>query len=393
MQVRAAAVRVILGLGLAGGIAACELNDVTAPDFEARAVVHAMLDPGASSQLVLVERTAVTAAETSVPGDPHVNPISGARVIIYGPSGDSVIALEDRQTRGGEAGAYRFATRSTLLPPSQQNPAALRLVAGGRYRLRVETPLGTVTGETRMPVFNGPADVRGGRFNLDADTLRLAAVPNDPATAGYRVELGPPFGFVRGRYVRDLVQPLVFPADIGNDAWAFAFARGDILPGATESFTVVALDSNAYKYEVAGFDPFGDDTRGNTLRGGVGVFGAMVVLADRTLDLTADRDNPIEGDWQANRLSQRLPVTLRLYESPRFPGFRFGTDLELSGLGQWSTVSRPTSVVAQVAGGFVRVDVAGSATAPVGPINGRFSGGVLTLIDPVSSQETTYRRP
>ncbi len=70
----------------------CELADTTAPDVEPRAVVHAVLNATATQQIVIVERTlrsVVTAAGTPTGREP----ITNARVVIYGPRQDSVIAV------------------------------------------------------------------------------------------------------------------------------------------------------------------------------------------------------------------------------------------------------------------------------------------------------------
>ncbi len=81
-----------------------------------------------------------------------------------------------------------------------------------------------------------------------------------------------------------------------------------MFPGVPQSFAVIAVDSNYFHYYVAGFDPFGDDTRGNTLTGGVGLFGAVATIMSKTLDLTANVDTPIEGSWTGDRNSSTLPA-------------------------------------------------------------------------------------
>ena len=202
-------------------------------------------------------------------------PITDARVVIYGPRGDSVVAASD----GATAGVYTVSSATiTDGSPGTMPPFVLRLRPGERYRLRVETSLGVVTGETTIPVSAG-TDAARRTFNVDRDTLRLAGTAR---AGGYLLRHETSSGG-RERYVATFREPLVFPlaqasTNADDKAWAFEWAREAIRPGHAQNFIVIAVDSNYFRYYVAGFDPFGDDTRGNTLQGGVGLFGSATTL-------------------------------------------------------------------------------------------------------------------
>jgi hypothetical protein len=373
-------------------LAACELAPTTAPAVEQRGVVHAVLNPTATQQTVIVERTLrSTGAFTG--GVPVREPITNARVVIYGPRQDSVVAV---QSAGAGDGIYRV-TSVTITNGSAGTapPNVLRVRPGERYTLRVETSLGVVTGETVVPA-GGGIDAARRSFNVDRDTLRinLSAVRN---AAGYvlRHEGG---GTAREQFTTSLDPELILPlarvvGDPDEADWAFLFARRFMYPGVPQNFAVVAVDSNYFHYYVAGFDPFGDDTRGNTLTGGVGLFGAVAPIMSKTLDLTADVDTPIEGAWTADRGSLTLPLTMTLYSSPFFPGApAFGGGVVLSGSGRMAA-GRGVQAFGSIDGNGVGLEfLDGSGSAQSTSAGGTLSADGLVLTDARSGERLTYRK-
>jgi hypothetical protein len=265
---------------------------------------------------------------------------------------------------------------------------------GERYTLRVETPLGVVTGETTVPVA-GPVDGARRTFNVDRDTLRvdLSAVRN---AAGYllRHERS---GSAREQFTTSLDEVLILPlaraaGNPDDEKWAFSFARRSLYPGVPQTFAVVAVDSNYFNYYVAGFDPFGDDTRGNTLSGGVGLFGAVATVMSKTLDVIADVDTPIEGVWTGDRNSAALPLTMTLYSSPFFPDSPFGTTVSVSGTGR-TFAGRAMQVFGSIDGNgvsFIFVDVSGSGESA--NTIGQMSADALVLTDSRTGERVTYRK-
>jgi hypothetical protein len=151
------------------------------------------------------------------------------------------------------------------------------------------------------------------------------------------------------------------------------------------------VDSNYFRYYVGGFDPFGDDTRGNTLTGGVGLFGSVAPLVSKILDLTADADTPIEGSWAADRASPTLPTAMVLYSSPYFPRDEPSRRYSVSGSGQVSgkTVEAyGTNEGTRATILFFPIDQSSPATAATGSM----SGEDLVLTDNGTGERITYRR-
>ena len=369
--------------------AGCELADTVAPTLESRAVVHAVLNPLASQQTVIVEKTlqSLSGAGTTIR-----EPITGARIVVYGPREDSSVALADRAV----AGVYRLPS-VTIRDGSAGTaaPNVLRIRPGERYRLRVETPLGVVTGATTVPV-SGSVDAARRSFNVDRDTLRLniSAVRN---AAGFLLRHETRANIVE-RYQTTLDAALVLPlamasGDPDEQEWSFSFARGQVLPGLAQNFVVAAVDSNYFRYYVAGFDPFGDDTRGNSLTGGVGMFGSVVTLMSKTLDLTAEIDSPVEGAWTADRSSLTMPATMTLYSSPYFPRSN-NQFVSVSGRAR-STAGRQLEAYGTMTGGvglsFQFVDPT-ITVAPTGA-TGTLSGTSIVLTDSRTGERVTYRKP
>lgn len=190
-----------------------------------------------------------------------------------------------------------------------------------------------------------------------------------------------------------LVLPLALSkGDPDDEDWGFEFAQGYIFPGMAQRFVVIAVDSNYFRYNVAGFDPFGDDTPGNSLTGGVGLFGAAVTVMFKTLDLTADIDTPMEGTWTADRNSPTLPLAMTLYSSPYFPpGLRgvdqllAGSALTAAGRGLETFCSRNGTAVSVQFTDPAVPDQAISAT-------GLLTAGVLELTDSRTKERLTYRK-
>lgn len=381
-------VRITL-LTIAGiaAITACEIAGTAAPAIEPRVVVHAVLNPAATQQTIIVERTLRSVSSVAGGTNPY-EPIGNARVVIYGPRGDSVIATKAGGV-GSIDGVYRLVSL-TLTDGSAGNagPNVLRLRPGERYRLRVETTLGVTTGETIIPV-SGPLDGARRTFNLDRDTLRLNT-SSVRTVAGYylRHETS---SALHERYATTLEEALVLPlAGVDAPKWAFSFAHESVYPGITQRFSVIAVDSNYFRYYVAGFDPFGDDTRGNTLTGGVGLFGAVATIMSKTLDLTADIDTPIEGTWTADRTSPTLPLTMTLYNSPSFPATGLDQRVSLSGTGRTSGATVEAYGWTERVGATLQFFPIGQGQTTVA--SGAITGIDLVLTDQRTGERMTYRK-
>ncbi len=368
--------------------AGCEIAGTAAPEIDQRVVVHAVLNPTSAVQIVIVEKTLRSVVRATDGVTPY-EPIGDARVVIYGPRGDSVLAVRATGT-GVVNGVYRVSS-ITVTDGSAGNagPNVLRVRPGERYRLRVETTIGVATGETVIPV-GGSVDGVRRTFNVDRDTLRLNTA-NVRDAAGYYLRHETTTS-LHERYVTSLEDALVLPL-ANAPRWSFSFAHESIYPGLAQRFTVVAIDSNYFRYYVAGFDPFGDDTRGNTLTGGVGLFGAVATVMSKTMDLTADVDSPIEGRWVADRVSATLPATMTLYSSPYFPASRVGGRVSLSGTGQVGAVTVEAYGSNEGVGTTLQFFPVGQSGQPAAATGELAGGGELVLTDTRTGERVTYVRP
>ena len=293
----------LLAVALLGG---CKFNEITIPQTTPGVVVHAVLNPALLTQVVLVERTLTgrIAINDSVfnPSDPIRSdggiPVTGARVAITDSSGRTSVGLEDVTDGSLGTGVYRVNFNAPLQ-------------TGGHYTLSVTTPEGEiVTGETRVPQ---PATTSTGAlsrtFNRDHDTLNISwnSVPKARAYA-VRVEspFGPYFLFTDSTGLRL----------VGDARNLFASNIEHLfIPGYRQDVLVAAVDSNFFDYYRTNNDPFTGAGIISRLKGGIGLFGALVPLTTGTLNVIADQTEPIEGRFRASPLindPQRV-ATLNLY--------------------------------------------------------------------------------
>jgi hypothetical protein len=301
---RFGATLVVAAIG--GGLASCELATVNVPKTYAGVVVHAVLNPNATTQVVLLERTLSGAAnlpDTSFDSnDPIVSgggiPISGATVEIIDSLGKAVRGVEDRTVlaEGKGAGVYRVPISGAAL------------VLGARYRLHVRTTTGEdVTAATRIP----RPDVRssGGltrTLNRDHDVLATQWAPIATARS-YAVRIESPFGpfflftdTARVRLTGDLRN--LFADDLQHV----------FIPGFRQDIVIGAVDSNFYDYYRTNNDPFTGSGIINRISGGIGLFGSFVTLNSGTLTVIADRSEPVEGRYRFAPLlsSATAPLTI-----------------------------------------------------------------------------------
>ena len=290
-------------------VAGCELEKVSIPASTPGVVVHAVLNPGAPTQVVYLERTltgAVHVPEPSFnPNDPIFSsggiPISGAFVEIIDSSGVSVAGNEDAVTspNGLGRGVYHV----QILGPT------LRL--GERYKLHVHTQEGEdVTAFTRIPL--PEVSSTGGlteTFNRDHDTLSVtwAAALKTRAYA-MRVEspFGPFFLFTDSLHVR-------LTGDLRN---LFSSELQHVLvPGFHQDVLVAAVDSNFFDYYRTNDDPFTGAGIISRIDGGLGLFGSLVTLTNGTLTVIADQTQPVEGRYRVQPPvdSTAIASTFNLY--------------------------------------------------------------------------------
>ncbi len=298
MRARARACRLaLLPFAVAIGLAGCEIADVTVASPRAAVVVHAVLNPDATEQVILVESalTGRVDIDDTVRFDPldpirsaGGEPLSNASVRLLTDADTSGVAAVETRVRGRGTGRY-------VVPR-----AALAIVPGRRYRLRIRTTSGdTVSGETRVPSAaagwtpgSGSAVVPTA-LSRSTDTLRLGWTPiPDARTYAIRVETpnGPFFLFSDSTTFSLAGTLRNFFADALPAVW---------YPGFVQPLSVVAADRNFYDYNRSGNDPFGGSGLISSVQGGLGLFGSVLPILRRDVSVR-DRDvAPIDARWTA----------------------------------------------------------------------------------------------
>jgi hypothetical protein len=293
-------------------LAACDLGTVTIPRTKPTIVVHAVLNPLGTDQVVLVERTltgAVNIPDTTFDSsDPILSaggvPVIDAIVEIVDSAGRVTRGIEDRTITSNKkgSGVYRVPLRGQSI------------ILGSRYQLRVRTTEGEeVTAFTRVPL---PASrFTGGltrTFNRDREAL---FVQWSKATArSYFLRIESPFG----------------PFFLFTDSTAFRIS-GDLrnlfagelqrvfMPGFRQEMYIAAVDSNFFDYYRTNNDPFTGAGIISRVNGGLGMFGSMVNMNTGTVTVVADQTEPIEGRFRLvpSSTDPSVPTLLTLYiESP-----------------------------------------------------------------------------
>lgn len=290
MRIRASLVL----LALAG---ACKRELISIPSGPQELVIHGVLNPADTMQLVLIERTITGAVAT-----PLVYPFtidepiysdwgvaeSAATTQIIAPDGTVIPGTElpecyqvpDRLCRGNGGGVYKFFLRGSNLVP------------GGKYVFRAVTAKGEViTAETIVPETPQNTATANVTFNRSTDTLNLSwqASPRAPA---YLVRVENMFGawtsFTDSTRVA-LTGGLRNP-DQARLPHVF-------LPGFQQNLSVTAVDANLYDYYRTTNNSFVGYGAVSRVHGAFGVFGAAVTVQRRTVSVTANQVQPIEGNW------------------------------------------------------------------------------------------------
>lgn len=293
-------------------------------------VVHAVLNPLAADQVVLVEQALVGRVSTARgefdPLDPILSqggdPVSFARVTITGPlremplrerkyftPGDS---LPTFRADGRGAGFYFFvnSVRPDNVPPAPD--IFMQLAPGSTYTLDVTWPDASraVHGTTTIPRHVAIPFAPAGVLNRERDTL-VIPLP------------GPAAAVLASRYLLRVSTPFG-PMSYFTDS-ATARLSGDLvsidLPGAPAAFVpgfeqrvdVAAVDFNFYDYYRNRGNQGAQTVERGQLSGAAGLFGAYMPLGSRVVHVVADQDEPHEGIF----VRSTAPFdTLSLYAYP-----------------------------------------------------------------------------
>jgi hypothetical protein len=312
--------RAVAGLALLLAANGCTFDQQVIGVVPSQVVVHAVLDPNASIQEVLLERTLT--GTVSVPDNVRYDaldpinsgggvPVSGASVKIQGPDG-TFTALERKYP--GRAVSYG-AGRYEIIAGVGSTP----IRPGAKYTLTVRATDGSVvTGSTVVPDATPYRAVPTmTSFDRDRDTLKLSWTPAKGArTYAFRVES--PFGAFQ--LFSDTAK-LSLPGSLRN-LFASDLQRV-FIPGFQQMMTLYAVDTNYFDYYRSRNDPFTGSGIINRLDGGIGLFGSVVTIDVRMLDVTQQPKEPaLEGDYeliQAPSTPQKIVDVFRLYVETQGP--------------------------------------------------------------------------
>lgn len=269
-------------------LTACEIGEVNVPKTQSFLVVHGVLNTTAPDQIVLLERSltgTVNIKDTNFnPSEPIASdggvPVTGAAAEIITPTGQIVTGVEDRQvnTNGLGSGVYRFRMSGNSL------------VRGRAYRLHMRTREGEeLTATTTIPDAAAASQMPIRSFNRTQDTLTFSWAAARQARS-YTVRIETPFGpfflFTDSLHLR-------LTGELRN-LFADELPRV-LIPGFEQGVLIAAVDSNFYDYYRTQNDPFTGSGIISRVEGGFGFFGSLATVVRQTLDVTAVRQQPIEG--------------------------------------------------------------------------------------------------
>ena len=277
-------------------LSACKRDWISIPAGPQQLVLHGVLNPADTMQIVLIERTLTGTVTTPIvsPFQPSVEPVfsdygiaeSGATTQITTPDGTVIAGSELPECfqvppllcDGNGGGVYKFFLRGSALIP------------GGRYTFRAVTTKGEViTAETIVPETPLDATTINTTFNRTTDTLALSwsASPRAPA---YQVRVENMFGswssFTDSTRV-SLTGSLRNPDE--------ARLPHVFLPGFRQLLTVTAVDANMYDYYRTSNNSFIGYGSVSRVQGAFGVFGSAVTVLRRNITVTANQTAPVEG--------------------------------------------------------------------------------------------------
>jgi len=361
---------VVLAAVLLLSAAGCVFDRITLSPATDALIVHGVLNPGTTEQVVLVERS--LSGRTPVVRlpfdslDPIVSdggtPVRGARVIVRrvsatGATEDSAVLREDATWRsdGKGAGVYRFRNFDTPAAPSQpvQNMAVR---PGARYTLEVQHDAALVTASTTVPSAPGTvAPIVPRQFFRDTDSLFLGWAPVGGA-ARYEIRVESPVGpfttFV------DSLEYLAAGTLTRVQQGSAAGRERVFWPGLRHTISVGAVDQHYFDYYRSGSDDLTARGLLSTVTGGYGVFGSVARVLERLVDVRTPQTAWPEGVWTrvgpaTGTSGAALPAAFELWPEGEAFGSRRLTGITL---GEASSGGQRL-VVAEQAGNALRLTI------------------------------------
>lgn len=258
----------LLALSLVGG---CLEHTPLGPGADV-VVVHAVLNPTASAQHVDVRHSS-----RDITGG---IPLHGATVTLTAPDGTVRVASEVASDGSNYDARY--------------DVAAGALTVGQPYHLRVVTTDGKIAeGDAIVPATAPPQTIAERRFDAATDTLRLAwprangarayevrisqIMPQRDSTGSLAYSPGDTVFFAAGDWLAYVDTSVAIPGTVRRNSSPM------FLPGWRYEVIVSAIDDHYYEYFAHQSDPYTATPLPTSLRGGVGVFGAIVPILRQTI--------------------------------------------------------------------------------------------------------------
>jgi hypothetical protein len=221
-------------------------------------------------------------------------PVHGATVTLIAPDG-AVHAASEVPSPSDPQGTNNFAARYDV--------AVGELTVGKPYHLRVVTTNGTITeGDAIVPATPPPQLMAERRFDLATDTLRFAW-PRVTGAQAYEVRIVPQLDSTNVIYTDPYGQVYYggyaaggFLAYVDTSVAVAGTARQHntsvFQPGGRYVVIVSAVDDHYYDYFSRESDPYSATPLPSSLRGGVGVFGAIVPILQQTIVVEGSTPGP-----------------------------------------------------------------------------------------------------
>lgn len=270
-------------------LAACDLGSSTIPRPDPLVVVHAVLNPSLSEQVILLEESLTGKA----PPEPDFVGVVGTPILVdpLTPSLNGTVPIT------GATVQLEDETGTVYIASDHDRPAGVYVVPitvkpGMRYTLTVNALGKTVTASTVVPRATLASAAAEVPFNRTRDTAKVS-IPDVEFARGYFLRVDAP---ISSFSMVTTDREIAITGDTRN-----LFTENLLrvfMPGFEQKLTVAAVDTNLYDYYRSGNDPFSGVGLIEHVQGGLGVFGSIAVIERRVLDVTQDvSGHPLEATF------------------------------------------------------------------------------------------------
>jgi hypothetical protein len=254
-------------------------------------VVHAVLNPTTSVLHVDVRHSGRDATGGV--------PVHGATVTLTAPDGTVRVASEIAVPTDSAQAAdslLRIYCQAPSNYDARYDVAVGALRVGTPYHLRVVLADGTITeGDAIVPAAPPPQMMTERRFDPTTDTLRLAW-PRATGARAYEVRIIPQKDSLEGICGKVYFATYDFLAYVDTSVAIVGTThqhdRAVFQPGLRYDVIVSAVDDHYYDYFAHESDPYTPTALPSSLRGGIGVFGAIVPILRQTIVVEGSTPGP-----------------------------------------------------------------------------------------------------